>query len=489
MRSVPYVLSLADEDSLPGISDLDNQMAYCVERPGGSPRIDLPRIRAVARTDAVEWLWPNRIAIGQVTLIEAGSGGGQVVRGPRSGGLHQSRAPWPRHAAGRRARFDRRWPGGRPAALLAGRLVTPPSGVDCRGLGADLKSVRHFEDFQTFEPDSNREVDRPIAFPFDLPAIANELEFHPEIGLIVIDPLSDYCDGPQHLAETLRQLNRLAQAWRVAIVVTLPANCRFDVQGVLRVSSRWQTDAARCVWTVVADPHDPGRRLFTLRRMNFCEEPRGLAFRLTGGQVVWDPGPVIDPADPLGQRAAIESCLGEVMRSGSVPAKDVFRLGGQCGFNPGQLRVVGKKMGIESRKGEGYGEDGGWVWHPPARECRLRPTSRESQSFPDMGVQPREPAGRNSEYRAHPSRRGNSPGARKESRVSRWRYARLRCRWRPPIATSPAKHNRRARKTRNHWKIVGKSGIRSGPTWPATPTAARSTHRNTRTASQAGSRP
>ena len=59
-------------------------------------------------------------------------------------------------------------------------------------------------------------------------------------------------------------------------------------QGRLKVKSRWATDAARCVWCIIADPDDPRRRLFVARRTNFCAEPDGLAFRLSDAGVVWD---------------------------------------------------------------------------------------------------------------------------------------------------------------------------------------------------------
>ena len=55
-------------------------------------------------------------------------------------------------------------------------------------------------------------------------------------------------------------------------------------------------------------------------------------------------------------------CLGEIPRDGFRPAEVVYRLGGQCGFNPKQLRAAAKRLGIESLKSEGFGADGGWVW-------------------------------------------------------------------------------------------------------------------------------
>jgi len=116
------------------------------------------------------------------------------------------------------------------------------------------------------------------------------------------------------------------------------------------------------VWTILADPDVPTRRVFVPRRTNFCEEPAGLEFRLDGGRIVWNPAAQIDPADPLGLQAGVSRCLAEALRDGFRPAADVLREGHQCGFTPKQLRSAAKRLGIESRKSSGFGADGSWTW-------------------------------------------------------------------------------------------------------------------------------
>jgi hypothetical protein len=179
------------------------------------------------------------------------------------------------------------------------------------------------------------------------------------------------------VAEALGRLNELAEKYHVAILVTLPAHCRIDGQGLLRVTSRWRTGGARCLWCVVADPEDPARRVFLSRRTNFCEEPDGLELRLEQGRVVWQPDKAVDPADPLGQHVAVQGCLKAILRNQCQPSPVVYRLGGQCGFNGKQLRAAARRLGIESHKTEGYGGDGAWVWYTAEQRADVLANVRE----------------------------------------------------------------------------------------------------------------
>jgi hypothetical protein len=179
--------------------------------------------------------------------------------------------------------------------------------------------------------------------------------------VIIIDPLSDFCETPRQLTETLFLLEDLADRANAVILVTLPADCRTDAQGRLKVKSRWATDAARCAWCIIADPDDPRRRLLVARRTNFCAEPDGLAFALSDAGVVWDASQPIDPFDPLGKLTESELCLETLLSQGDLPASQVYRQGAECGFTPKEMRTAAKRLGAISNR-VGYGGVGHWVW-------------------------------------------------------------------------------------------------------------------------------
>ncbi|HEY3967380.1 MAG TPA: hypothetical protein VGM05_22660, partial [Planctomycetaceae bacterium] len=77
MRSVPFVLRPMDEESFPAESRLDPETTFRAEGPNGAIRFDASRVGRVASAQKLEWLWPNRIPVKQVTLIEGATGAGK----------------------------------------------------------------------------------------------------------------------------------------------------------------------------------------------------------------------------------------------------------------------------------------------------------------------------------------------------------------------------------------------------------------------------
>src|SRR5579864_2996105 len=354
----PYVLAIPEFEG----PEFDNpeRPLFSVATPAGE-RFDAAWLEQVAPEGEIDWLWPGMIPLRKVTLIE----------GPAGAGKSQL-------ALDLAARVTRSvpWPNGEPSSLPTADVL-----VVCRKdeagtvsarferAGGDRKKLFHFCEFQTFLPAADTRETRPIAFPYDFPALEHHVEVHELFGVIVIDSLADFCKTPRQVAETLVLLENLASRANVALVVTLPANCRIDAQGRLRVTSRWPTDTVRSAWCVLPDPDDPLRRLFVAKRTNFCLEPDGLAYRLGDRGVAWEARSKISPVDPLGQLSASDLCLAELLGEGDLPASTVFRMGAEMGFSPKQLRTAGKRLGIASTR-IGFSGKGHWSWSLPGAEAR-----------------------------------------------------------------------------------------------------------------------
>ena len=407
MPKVPYVLSPVEE-----LAELE----FRAELPDGSVRIDTPQFDEFRLGPEVQWLWPGRIPRGMVTLIEGVEGAGKSFVALDIAARVSRGLGWPGLPAENREGERRESKG--EVLILCRPDDCRSAGRRLAALGADFQGIRRLKDFVTCEAGENRRAQRPLAFPCDLPTIESELR-RGSLDLVVIDSLPDFCPLPQQVAQTLRRLNELAEEFGVAIVVTMPAHCRCDGQGVLRVTSRYQTGGARCVWAVLADPDVPARRVFIARRTNFCEEPAGLEFRFDAGRIVWNPVS-IEPADPLGLQAGISICLTEALRDGSRSAAEVLREGQQCGFTPKQLRSAAKRLGIESRKSSGFGADGGWTWWTAEQwaERVARPQALGARSVVAEAAALTEPDETSaSQPQLQPQSRSEAPADRSSSRL------------------------------------------------------------------------
>lgn len=344
----PYVLDYDDLEN-------PNRPVFVATTPAGE-RFDTAPLQRFAPKEEIEWLWPGTIPLGKVTLIQGAAGMGKSRLALDLAARITSGAPWPN---GETSVLP-------PADVLVVSRQDEGTAVTARvqRAGGDTQRLYHFREFETYDPATETRDSRPISLPIDFIALEILVEQHETFLAVIIDPLTDFCSTPRQFAETLVKLNDLAERGRLALIVTLPANCRIDAQGRLRVTSRWPTDNARSAWCIVPDPDDPRRRLFVAQRTNFCLEPDGLAFRLGDKGVDWEQSSRISADDPVGQLSASEVFLQELLRAGDVPALTVYRSGAERGFNQKEMRAAGKRLGASSNR-IGCGKGGHWSWSLP----------------------------------------------------------------------------------------------------------------------------
>jgi hypothetical protein len=312
----------------------------------------------------LEWLWPDRVPLRRLTLIEGPPDCGKSFVALSIAAIASSGAPWPDGPQGPQEHSG--------VLLLCGhddcdtvgeRLALANARLDnCHGF-THLNVSSGDDPLRLFDSGQFIRSEREPVLPYDAPALEFLVEdLKPRPRLIVIDSLADYCPEPRLVNRAIARLNKVAENAGAAIAATLPAKVRRDDAGELCVRPRAADGAARCVLCIEQDAEDPERRLLVPTRMSFCPRPRGgSAFRIREGGVVWEPFPESAAIEPWCESSEAAKWLRDVMIEKELPALELFRQARECGFSPKTLHGVRRRVGVEIRR-VGFGGDGGWVW-------------------------------------------------------------------------------------------------------------------------------
>jgi hypothetical protein len=333
--------------------------------------------------EAVAWLWPERVPLGMVTLLEGEGATGKSLIVADMAARVTTGAPWPGRVQGPQ-------PAGGVLYCVEEDGWLSMIFPRLKAAGADCTRVGRLLDVDTCHPAETEaaraHTQRRLAFPADLAHLEYNLRIRPDVRLVIVDPLSSFCGDKKTYVAALRQLNEIAARRRVAIVVTgRPTGRR--ARNRMQITSDRRADAVRCVLHVLTDLEDETRFYLAPARMNFCAQPQWLAFRHgPGPQVAWEP-PLESPpeeatANPIKEKAAIcraaMDWLQEMLHDEDALASVVQKNARRCGISQMTLRRAKEKLKVRSYK-KGGGQQGWWMW-------TLRPKKTDSQ-----GAAPGEP--------------------------------------------------------------------------------------------------
>lgn len=326
----------------------------------------LPRIVSRRASDvvprAVSWLWEPHIALGKFSMI---------VGDP---GLSKSTLT---ACIAAHVTTGRSWPDGMQCPLGEALLVNAeddPSDTTRPRLDAAKAAVEkvHFLDAVAVDQ-------RARSFNLgDVDAIDDFIDQHPEVRLVVIDPVSAYMAGvDSHKNADVRGLlapiAALAAKREIAIIGVSHLN-KGQAAAIYRSSGSLAfVAAARSVYVLAKSDDGPERRVLLPVKNNLGPDTHGIGYALRTTEakvpyVEWSSEPVRQTADEIlksnsdEQRTATEDCmewLGVVLSAEGVKASEVMKAAEEHGFTQKTLRRAREKLGVRTDKA---GVRDGWIW-------------------------------------------------------------------------------------------------------------------------------
>jgi hypothetical protein len=340
-----------------------------------APRLPtLGTLLSTVKAERVSWLWPGRIPLGKLTILDGDPGLGKSV-------LTLDLAACV--TGGRSLPFEERAPGEdrEPAGVV---LLTAEDGLEdtirprLDAAGADVGRVLALDKI----PDGTG-IRLPV-LPDDIPCIKQAVE-RMAARLVIIDPLTAFLGGDtnshrdQDVRRALHPLAVMAQETGAAVVVIRHLNKAAGGNPLYRGGgSIGIIGAARSGLLVAADPENPDRRVLASTKCNLARLPASLSFDLsTAGngalRVAWI-GNSAHTAESLlaapkndEDRNAVQEAaevLRSILQAGPVPVEDVKKEARKAGVAERTLYRAKDVLEVKSLK-VGFTGKGVWQWSLP----------------------------------------------------------------------------------------------------------------------------
>lgn len=345
------------------------------DKPAKPVRSDAVLVRmSDVVAERVEWLWPDRIALGKTSMI---------LGDPDLGKSFVTLDIAARVSTG--AAFPDRLGDPNPvgSVVLLSAEDDPADTIKPRldAALADASKIILLKMIRTYHDETGDVVERSFSLERDLAALKAVLAELPDCRLIIIDPISAYLGSTDsHVNAKIRgllaPLAQLAADHHVAIVMVTHLN----KSGGGRAMYRGQASvafvaAARSAWLVVQDKDNPARRFMLPVKNNLTAERSGLAYSIVRngdgmGVVHWEAAPVTMRADDalaeLLPSDAKSTALAEAvdwlrdqLRDGPRPAKAIKEAADADGIKARTLDRAKRELDVVATR-DGFG--GPWVW-------------------------------------------------------------------------------------------------------------------------------
>ena len=353
--------------------------------------------------EPIEWLWPNRVAIGKQTMIVGEPGLGKSQLTAFMAAVITMGGRWPCNEG--QARL------GSVIILSAEDDAADTIRPRLDAAGADATRVLIVSAVRSDDGKGRRTFNLQA----DLDLLEQEIIKTRDVRLVIIDPISSYMgktDSHKNsdVRGVLEPVGEMAARLRVAVVsVTHKSKGKGNSAINSAIGSVGFTGVARSAFLVEKDPDDRDRRLFLQIKNNIAKDPGGLAFRvgqqllpgdIIGSSIFWDSDRVSCTADQVlaanenaSDRPAqieAEEFLRDILRDGPRPAKDIEAETKEAGIAWRTVNRAKKTLGIAAERraesGQGLGRAGRWYWSWPGSTNSAAKDASNSYGCHDSNV-------------------------------------------------------------------------------------------------------
>jgi len=327
-------------------------------------------LRCIADIEKQEllWLWPGRIPLGKLTLLIGDPGLGKSLV---------------TIDIGSRVTRGSVFPDGAPCE--SGSVIILSAEDDAadtirprlEAASADISRVHVLEAVRVQLSDGSL-TEKAFSLETDVAHLEAVLRAHPDVRLIVIDPVSAYLGGVDSHSNAevrglLTPLAKLAASYRVSVLCVTHLRKSAGPAVHRAIASIAFAATARAAWAVAPDPEGEDRKLLVQVKQNLSASIGGLAFRIEApsgtATVAWESGAVALPANEVlnvdyredhSERKAAEEWLRDYLADGPAAAGQAIRAAHGVGFSTTTLRRAATSLRVKTRKLGGRGA--GWEW-------------------------------------------------------------------------------------------------------------------------------
>jgi putative DNA primase/helicase len=342
---------------------------------------------------SLEWLWPEKIPLGKVSLLIGDPGTGKSLVAIDIAARASRGLPWPDECTPLAPREENRL-AERDAYTSASGLHAPCSVLLLSASDDLADTIRPRLDAAGADPRRVFVIPSINDLRDDFNQLRAAVNRAPNCRLIIIDPINAYVGpGDAHFQTVVRKvlapLAELASKKRIAVIAITHLR-KSDGAAIHRAAgSMGFVGAARAVWSVSRDPENPARHLLLPVKNNVGPEACGLAYTIqqtapfAAPALVWDPAPLTAPkpkksVPPPAERAEAREWLRQALAPGPRPAKDVLDEGQLRGFLRRTLQRAFHELDGHTAK---RGLHQGWWWSLADQSAENQ--SPETHSTPD----------------------------------------------------------------------------------------------------------